>query len=153
MTAEDTARFILEYRKSGLTSPLVGETTLLQQNVLDIVGAAADGAVCHLGLSADAPTEEMKAFREKFLARFKHAPDHNAISSYAALHALKAAAQKAGKLDGASIADALHGLTVTVKDEPGILLESTWDAKGDLRRPSFIGKAEGGKIGIVGTLQ
>jgi branched-chain amino acid transport system substrate-binding protein len=153
MTAEDTARFVLEYRKSGLASPLVGETTLLQQNVLDIVGQAADGAVCHLSLSADAPTEEMKAFREKFRARFKHAPDHNAISSYAALYALKVAAQKAGKLDGASLAGALHGLTVGVKDEPGILFDSSWDTRGDLKRPSFIGEAVGGKIRIIGTLQ
>jgi branched-chain amino acid transport system substrate-binding protein len=152
MTAEDTARFILEYRKSGLTLPLVGETTLLQQNVLDIVGAAANGAISHLSLSADAPGEAMKAFRTRFEARFKHVPDHNAISSYIAMVAVKYAAEKAGKLDGKSLAGALHGLTITTRDEPNILLESTWDAKGDLRRPSFLGKGVDGKIQIIGTL-
>lgn len=152
MTAEDTARFVLEYRKSGLAPPLVGETTLLQQNVLDIVGPAANGAISHLSLSADAPGEQMQAFRARFEGRFKRVPDHNAISSYSAMYAVKHATQKAGKLDGKSLADTLHGLTITTADEPGILLESSWDAKGDLRRPSFLGEAVDGKINIIGTL-
>jgi branched-chain amino acid transport system substrate-binding protein len=152
MTAEDTSRFILEYRKSALTLPLVGETTLLQQNVLDVAGSAANGVICHLSLSANAPGDLMKAFRNKFEQRFKHAPDHNAISSYTAMYAVKHAAEKAGKLDGNSVAAALHGLTITTTDEPGILLESSWDAKGDLRRPSFIGEAVDGKVNVIGRL-
>lgn len=152
MTAEDTARFVLEYQKSGMTLPLVGETTLLQQNVLDIVGPGANGAICHLSLSADAPVEAIREFRERFETRFKHVPDHNAISSYTALYAVKRASEKAGKVDSQSVADVLHGLTITTEDEPNILLTSTWDAKGDLRRPSFIGEAVDGKIKIIGSL-
>jgi len=153
MTAEDTARFVLEYRKSGLTIPLVGETTLLQQSVLDIVGTAANGAISHLSLSADAPTEAIRKFRERFEARFKRAPDHNAISSYTAMYAIKHAAEKSGKLSSEALASTLHGLTITTTDEPNILLNSSWDAKGDLRRASFIGEALDGKIKIIGSLE
>lgn len=153
MTAEDTARFVLEYKRSGLTQPLVGETTLLQQNVLDLVGNAADGARSHLSLSADAPVETMKVFRQKFEARFKTVPDHNAISSYTALYALKAAAEKAKSIDGKAVAQAMHGLKISAKDNPNILLDSAWDAKGDLRRPSFIAQAVGGKLKIVSTIE
>jgi branched-chain amino acid transport system substrate-binding protein len=153
MTVEDTARFMLEAKRSGIAQPLVGETTLLQQNVLDLVGAAADGARSHLSLSADAPAESVQAFRKRFEARFKTVPDHNAISSYTALYALKFAAEKAGKTDGAAVAAALHGLKISVKDEPNILLDSEWNEKGDLRRASFIGQAEAGKLKIIGTLE
>ncbi len=153
MTAEDTARFVLEAKRSNLSQPLVGETTLLQQSVLDIVGAAANGARSHLSLSAEAPEPAVKSFKEKFESRFKHAPDHNALSSYTALYALKFATEKAGKTDGKAVADALHGLTITPKEEPNILLTSSWDAKGDLRRPSFLAEANEGKLKIIGTLE
>jgi len=153
MTAEDTARFVLEYKRSGLNYPLVGETTLLQQNVLDLVGNAADGARSHLSLSADAPVETMKVFRQKFEARFKAVPDHNAISSYTALYALKAAAEKAKSTDSKIVAAAIHGLIISAKDNPNILLDSAWDDKGDLQRPSFIAQAVGGKLKIIGAVE
>src|SRR5579885_1466874 len=146
MTAEDTARFVLEYKRNGLTQPMVGETTLLQQNVLDLVGHAADGAYSHLSLSADAPVETVKVLRDKFNVRFKAIPDHNAISSYTAMYALKAAAEKAKSTDGKAVAQALHGLTISAKMVPNILLDSTWDDKGDLQRPSFIAQAADGKL-------
>ena len=92
--------------------------TLLQQNVLDLVGNAADGARPHLSLSADAPVDAMKAFRQKFEARFKSVPDHNAISSYTALYALKAAAEKAKSTEGKAVAQAMHGMKISAKDYP-----------------------------------
>ena len=153
MTAEDTARFVLAYRKQGLAAPLVGETTLLQQDVLDIVHEAANGAISHLSLTADAPTPEVAAFRERFRAKFGKSPDHNAISSYAALYALKATAERIGKLNSKAIAAALHGETITVAQEPGILLNSSWDAKGELNRESFLGEAVDGKLKILDTLR
>jgi branched-chain amino acid transport system substrate-binding protein len=153
MTAEDTGRFVLEYKRSGLKQLLVGETTLLQQNVLDLVGNAADGARSHLSLSADAPADTIKAMRQKFEARFKAIPDHNAISSYTALYALKAAAEKAKSTDGKAIAQAIHGLKISAKDNPNILLDSAWDDKGDLRRPSFIAQSVDGKLKIVSTIE
>jgi len=153
MTAEDTARFVQEYRRSALTVPLVGETTLLQQNVLDLVGNAADGARSHLSLSADAPVDAMKAFRQKFEARFKSVPDHNAISSYTALYALKAAAEKAKSTEGKAVAQAMHRMKISAKDYPNILLDSSWDDKGDLRRPSFIAQAAEGKLKVIGVLE
>jgi branched-chain amino acid transport system substrate-binding protein len=133
--------------------PLVGETTLLQQNVLDLVGNAADGARSHLSLSADAPVDAMKAFRQKFEARFKSVPDHNAISSYTALYALKAAAEKAKSTEGKAVAQAMHRMKISAKDYPNILLDSSWDDKGDLRRPSFIAQAAEGKLKVIGVLE
>ena len=41
---------------------------------------------------------------------------------------------------------------VTPKDEPGILIETTWDDKGDIDRISFIAEVIGGKQKITGEL-
>jgi len=85
-------------------------------------------------------------------SHFEHVPDHNAISGYVAMVAVRYALEKAGKLDGKNLADVLHGLAITTSDEPNILLDSAWDVKGDLRCPSFPGKGVDGKIQIIGTL-
>jgi branched-chain amino acid transport system substrate-binding protein len=152
MTAEDTARFVLAYRKLALPQPLVGETTLLQQNVMDIVGKAADGALSHLSMTSDAPGEEIAAFRRRFQDRFSLIPDFNAMSSYSALFALKAVAERLKTADRKAIARALHGAEIARAQVPEILLDSTWDAKGDLKRDSFLAKAVDGKLNIIETL-
>ena len=149
MTAEETARFVRDVAREGVKTPLAGETTLLQQNVIDLAGRDLSCARSHLSLTADAPDPLVQQFRKRFEARFKRTPDHNAISSYTAMYAVKFATEKAGKLDAELLAKTLHGLTVTTKDEPNVLLNSAWDAKGDLRRASYIGEAVDGKLKIV----
>src|SRR2546423_7494051 len=41
---EESARFLREARKQGIDKPLIGETTLLGQKVIDMAGAAGEGA-------------------------------------------------------------------------------------------------------------
>jgi hypothetical protein len=41
---EESARFLREARKQGVSKPLIGETTLLGQKVIDLAGEAANGA-------------------------------------------------------------------------------------------------------------
>ena len=55
-----------ELRKQGVTVPLIGETTLLGQKVIELAGDAANGARGHVGLSADAPVDAIEEFRDKF---------------------------------------------------------------------------------------
>ena len=51
-----------------------------------------------------------------------------------------------------SFAATLHGLTIKPEDEPGILLEATWDKNGDVDRQSFLGEVVDGKQKIVEIL-
>ena len=44
-----------------------------------------------------------------FEAKYNSKPDHNGVKGYIAPYMIKAAAEKAGKLDGKAIAAALHG--------------------------------------------
>src|SRR3990167_3439699 len=91
---EESARFLREARKQGVTKPLIGETTLLGQKVIDMAGEAANGARGHVALSADAPLPAVQAFKEKFVKRFGYVPDHNGLKGYTAVYAVKYATQK-----------------------------------------------------------
>src|SRR5512145_98057 len=79
---EESARFLREARKQGVAKPLIGETTLLGQKVIDLAGEAANGAKGHVGLTADAPLPAVQEFKAKFQKRFGYVPDHNGIKGY-----------------------------------------------------------------------
>jgi branched-chain amino acid transport system substrate-binding protein len=149
---DESARFLKEAQKQALGKPLIGETTLLGQKVIDLAGSAADGVRGHIGLTTDAPVPAVQEFRKRFDARFHYVPDHNGIKGYLAPYMVKAATEKMGKLDREHLADALHGLTITPEKEPGILMEATWDKNGDIDRQSFLAEVEGGKQKIVKIL-
>ena len=55
LNEEESARFLREAKKQGLNKPLIGETTLLGQKVIDLAGDAANGVKGHVGLTVDAP--------------------------------------------------------------------------------------------------
>ena len=145
LNEEESARILKELRKADIKAPLVGETTLIGQKVIELAGEAANGALGHVGLTTDAPIPAIKAFRDKFVAKYNYVPDHNGIKGYLAIYMIKAATEKMGKLDAKNLAAALHGLTITPDKEPGILMEVTIDENGDLDRQSFLGEVVSGK--------
>jgi len=149
---EESARFLLEARRQGLTIPLIGETTLLSQKVIELAGPAANGVRGHVGLSTDAPIEAVKAFSDKFRKRFNYTADHNGIKGYTAVYTIKHVTEKIGKFDSKLFTKTLHGLTITPAQEPGILMETTWDDKGDIDRISFLAEVSEGRQKIVETL-
>ena len=63
---EESARALREFKKQGYDKPIVGETTLTSQKVVELAGDAANGAIAHVGLTADAPQATIKAFNDKF---------------------------------------------------------------------------------------
>jgi len=149
---EESARFLREAKKQGISVPLIGETTLLGQKVIDLAGDAANGARGHVGLSADIPVPAVQDFKNRFNARFKYIPDHNGIKGYTGVYAIKFATEKLGKFDRKALAASLHGMTISPAQEPGILIETTWDEKGDIDRISFIAEVINGKQVITSEL-
>ena len=130
----------------------MGETTLLSQKVIELAGAAAEGAQAHVGLTVDAPIPAVQEFLAKFKKKFNYVPDHNGIKGYTAAYFVKHVTEKIGKFDSNAFAKAAHGMTITPKDEPGILMEATWDENGDIDRASFLGEVVDGKQKIVKIL-
>jgi branched-chain amino acid transport system substrate-binding protein len=142
---DESARALREFRKQGYDKPLVGETTLVGQKVVELAGDAANGAIAHVGLTADAPLPSVKAFDEKFQKEWKHKSDHNGLKGYTAVYVVKAITEKIGKFDRKAFAAALHGAKISAKENPGVLMDVSFDNNGDLDRESFMVKVENGK--------
>src|ERR1700690_1163813 len=145
LNEEESARILKELRRQGVTAPLIGETTLVGQKVVELAGGAANGARGHVGLTTDAPVDLVQAFREKFVKKYNYIPDHNGIKGYLAIYMIKAATEKMGKVDAKALAANLHGLTVKAANEPGILMDVTFDQNGDIDRQGFLVEIVGGK--------
>jgi branched-chain amino acid transport system substrate-binding protein len=149
---EESARFLREARKQGVKAPLIGETTLLGQKVIDLAQGAAEGVRGHVGLTVDAPVPAVQQFAQRFKQRFNYVCDHNGIKGYTAVHVVKYVTEKMGKFDSKLFAQTLHGLTISPKDEPGVLMEASFDQNGDIDRESFLGEVVEGKQKIVEIL-
>jgi branched-chain amino acid transport system substrate-binding protein len=142
---EESARALRELRKQGYNKPMVGETTLTGQKVIELAGEAANGAVGHVGLTLDAPNALMLKFKAKFYQEYKYFCDHNGIKGYTGVYMLKAAIEKVGKLDRKAVAAALHGLKLKAAIHPGVILDVSIDEKGDLDRESYMVEVKDGK--------
>ena len=149
---EEAARALRELRKQGWTKPIIGETVLTSQKVIELAGDAANGAVAHVGLTVDAPIPEMLKFKAKFYQDYKTISDHNGVKGYTGVYVLKAAIEKVGKLDRVAVAQAMKGLTISAAKHPGVILDVAFDDKGDLDRESFMVEVKGGKGEVVATL-
>ena len=142
---EESARALRELRKQGYDKPLVGETTLTGQKVIELAGDAANGATAHVGLTVDAPNPLMLAFKAKFYKEYNYFCDHNGIKGYTGIYLLKAAIEKVGKFDRKAVAKALHGMSVKAATHPGVILDVSIDDKGDLDRESYLVEVKGGR--------
>ncbi len=149
---EESARALRELRKQGYAKPVVGETTLTSQKVIELAGEAANGAVAHVGLSADAPLPTIKAFDAAFQREYKAKSDHTGLKGYSGMYFVKVITERIGKVDGKAFAAAMKGAKISVKDNPGVLMDVTFDQNGDLDRESFLSKVVNGKQVIVETL-
>ena len=149
---EESARALRELRKQGYDKPIVGETVLTSQKVIELAGEAANGAVAHVGLTADAPSPAIAAFAAKFQKEYNYKPDHNGLKGYTAMYIVKAVTEKNGKVDPKALANAMHGIKLSAKEYPGILMDVSFDKNGDLDRESFMTKAVNGKQEVFTVL-
>ena len=152
VTEEESARALREFRKQGWNTPIIGETTLTGQKVIELAGDAATGAIAHVGLTVDAPIPEMLAFKAKYYQAYKNFPDHNGIKGYTGVYTLKAAIEKAGKLDRKAVAAAMKNFKISAKKHPGVIMDVVFDDKGDIDRESFLVEVKNGRQEVIATL-
>lgn len=149
---EESANMMKELAREGVKIPIMGETTIAGQKVIDLAGKAADGIYCHVGLTTDANIPEIQKFRKEFVDAYHYVPDHNGMKGWLAVQLVKAVTEKMGKVDQADFAKTLHGMTISAKTDPGILMTVTYSDTGDLSRESFLVHVEDGKQKIVQIL-
>ncbi len=149
---EESARALRELRKQGYTKPIIGETVLTSQKVIELAGDSANGAIAHVGLTADAPQPLIRKFSDAFQSEYKVKSDHNGLKGYSGMYIVKAVTERVGRFDSKAFAATMKGISLTVKDSPGILLDVSFDANGDLDRASYMTKVENGKQVIISIL-
>lgn len=152
MTEEESARFLREVKKQNLSKPIMGETTIIEQKVLELAGPAANGVRGHVGLSTDASNPAIRALSYKFEKEFGVKPNHNAIKGYIGVYTIKAVTEKVGKFDRKAFAAAMKNVHLSAKDYPGLLMDVVYDDKGDLDRESFLVEVKDGQQVVIETL-
>lgn len=152
MNEEESARFLIALKKLGYEKPLIGETVLASQRVIELAGAAANGVKAHVGLSVDAPNPLVQEYGRKFKAAYNTASDHNGIKGYTAIYLIKAVTERMGKFDSKLFASTLHGASFSAKEYPGLLMDVSFDNKGDLDRESYMAEVKDGHQVISETL-
>ena len=96
-------------------------------------------------MPVDNSMEAEAAQRAGFVKKYNYVPDHNGIKGWLAVYMIKAATEKMGKVDPKALADTLHGMTIKAADEPGILMDVTFDENGDIDRQGFLVEIVDGK--------
>ena len=149
---EESARALRELRKQGYAKPIIGETTAVSQKTIELAGEAANGMLGHVGLTVDAPEARIKAFDEKFQREYKYKSEHNGMKGYISVYVVKAMTEKLGKFDSKALAEALHGAKISAAQNPGVLMDVSFDKNGDIDRESFLIRVDQGKQQVVSTL-
>jgi branched-chain amino acid transport system substrate-binding protein len=152
LNEEESARLLRELRKQGYDKPIVGETTIMGQKVIELAGDAANGVRGHVGLTIDAPVAGIRAFSEKYEREFKSKSDHNGIKGYTGMYVVKAVTEKIGKFDRKAFAKAIKNACFSAKDTPGLLMDVCFDDKGDIDRESFLVEVKGGRQVVTEVL-
>ncbi len=149
---EESARLLRELKKQAYKKPIIGETTLTSQKVIELAGDAANGAIAHVGLTADAPQANVKKFDAAYQREYKSKTDHNGLKGYIGIYTVKAVTEKIGKFDAKAFAAAMKDISLSAKTTPGLLLDLSYDAKGDLDRESYMTKVVAGKQVVTSIL-
>ncbi len=153
MTEIETAAFLDEVQAQALEKPIYGGDVLSAASTIALVQpGAADGTQTHAGLNASAPV--FADWKEAYAAFHPTAdpPDHNSIKGYTAVHIVKEATERIGSFDNTQFAATLYCATITTDDEPGVLLDVSYDANGDIDRESYIVEVVDGVGQITATV-
>jgi len=152
LTEDESPPCLKELKNQNFSGWVVGETTIVGQQVIERAGEASDGVQAHVGLTPHALIPPVRVFDNKFLKEYGYRSDHNGMKGYIAAYVLKAATEKIGKFDSKALAAAMNGLSLSAQQYPGVLLDVKYDDKGDLDRTSFIVRVKGGRHEFLATL-
>ncbi|MBI3455709.1 MAG: amino acid ABC transporter substrate-binding protein [Candidatus Rokubacteria bacterium] len=148
---EENARIMIQMRKMGLGVEPVGDN-LCAQTTIDAGGEAMNGARCHVPMTALSPVPSMMDMGRRFQERFGRVSDHNGFKGYIGTHLIKAAVERVGAFDQTKVRDCLHNNLFTAAEEPGLLMDTYVDEKGDADRGSFIVEVKNGKSQVAQVL-
>jgi branched-chain amino acid transport system substrate-binding protein len=74
------------------------------------------------------------------------------LKGYVGVWTTKYVTDMVGKLDGEAFAEKMHGLCLKAADYPKVLLDTCWDDRGEMSRPSFMVQVKDGVPTVIGTV-
>ncbi|MBL8834853.1 MAG: amino acid ABC transporter substrate-binding protein [Alphaproteobacteria bacterium] len=152
LNEDESARILREIRRQGYDKPIIGETVLPSQQVIELAGDAANGIRGHVGLTVNAPIPAIQDFSRRFQAAFNRISDHNGIKGFFAVHVVNAVTKRLGRFDRQAFAEAMKNIRITTADAPGVLMDVSYDDKGNLDRDSFLVEVRNGRQEVVAVL-
>lgn len=129
----------------GLKVPLMGGDGFDSPDLVRIGGQAVEGLHFTNFYSQDDPRPEVRRFTEAYRAKYKDTPDAYAAQGYGAAQILFDAIQRAGKVDGPAIRDALK-VTKGLKTVVGVI---SYDQNRNPTKPAVILQIKNAKQNFV----
>ena len=137
-------------RDLGITVPLISADGWEAPELIEIGGAAVNGAYYSSHYSSESTAPEVKAFLEKYRARYGGVtPDSMAPLGYDATMILADACTRAGTTDGPRLRDAI----AATKNYPGVTGRTTLDANRNASKPAVIIAVKNGHPTFVETIE
>jgi branched-chain amino acid transport system substrate-binding protein len=137
-------------RELGLTVPLFGGDGWEAPELIQIGGAAVEGCYYSTHYSPESPSPRVRAFVQKFQARFGgETPDAMAALGYDSAMILADAIKRAGSTESARIRDAL----AATRNFPGITGNTTIDAQRNATKGAVIITIKNGRFQFVQTVE
>lgn len=123
----ESAQILREAREAGLKVPVFGAAGLDSPDLIRLGGDSVEGTVVFSLFNVGDPRPEVRAFGERFRARFGILPDSTAAQGYDAVQLVAHAMQRAGSSVPAKVAAALR----STRDWPGVTGRTTYSENGD----------------------
>lgn len=136
-------------RELGLNVPIVSADGWEAPELIEIGGAAVNGAYYSSHYSSESTAPEVLEFLKKYRARFGgETPDSLAPLAYDATRIIADAIARAGSTEGPKLREAL----ARTKDFPGVTGRTTIDAQRNASKPAVILAVKNGRPTYVETI-
>lgn len=145
----EAALICQQARDLGINVPIFGGDGWEAPQLIELGGKAVEGTYYSTHYSAESPAPEVRAFIQKFQARYDgETPDAVAALGYDAMMLLADAIIRAGTTTGPMVRDAL----AATKDFSGITGRTTIDADRNTSKPAIILMVKDGRAQFVGAV-
>ena len=144
----DAGLILLQARQLGITVPFLGGDGYEAPELVQVAGAAADGAYFPVHFSLDSTEARSREFVRKFTARFQKPPTGVSALGYDDVMLLADAMRRANSTDGPAVRAAL----AATRDFAGVTGRIAMDAGRNAQKSAAIIRVEGGRFQFVQTV-
>lgn len=144
----DAGLILLQARQLGITQPLLGGDGWEAPELVEIAGAAAEGACFPVHFAAHGNDPRAEEFAKRFTARHGGPPTGVSALGYDALQVIAEAIRRAGRAEREPVRAALAGM----RDFPGVTGVITMDADRNARKPASIIEVRRGRFEFVASV-